>query len=173
MKKISLLFFLCSLILFGFISENYEKVYALNIKGEEQLVNNCNKTVVILTSSIECSGCESFLNSYMEKREDQDSFKLVLIAKYNSSIILRRQLNDNLIQKFTSLDNVLFFTIKHKICNKGYLDFENKDFPIVILINNEKEYSRLFTFNEIATEKTFGLSKNKEFNKAFNRFISD
>jgi len=163
--------FLVVLILVLLFSINEDKIiYAKNIKGEKQIVNSSEKTIVILTNTIECSGCESYLNSYLYNNIKSDSIDIIVITHYNSNIIVRRQKYDHFLQLFPLSNTVLFFDDNDTICDVKISSFNSSDYPVILLINNKEDNCKLYKFNQFAIERKGYLMYSKKFNSDFIEF---
>ena len=145
-------------------------IYARNVKGEIQVVNSSEKSIIILTSAIECSGCESYLNSYLQNNLISDSIDIIIITQYSSNTIVRRQKYDHFAQKFSVSNKVLFMDDSDMICDVKYSSFSLSDYPVILLMNSKEHYCKWYKYNKFANENTGRLKYSKKFHSDFLEF---
>lgn len=146
--------------------------WAYNIREKKEVVNEKSKTVVIITKSVECSGCEKLVSDYFENIAEDSTCGLVIIAENNENVLSRRSRYDYLKSVFKNSDKILFSDFDkdsigvNKLCN-----YSRSDFPIVVFIDNKTQYFEGFVFDKIAKTSRFGIAPRKEFEKKTDLFL--
>jgi hypothetical protein len=162
---------LVTLLVSGF-NDKLFTFWANNIRNNREVINEKPKTVVIITKSLECSGCEKMVGEYFEKITQDTTCGLVIIAENNENVLLRRSRVDYLKSVFKNSDKVLFSNFSTDSIGVNKLsNYSRNDFPIVALIDNKSRYFEGFIFESIAKTSKWGISPRKEFERKVKDFL--
>lgn len=146
--------------------------WAYSIRKKKEVVNEKPKTVVIITKSVECSGCEKLVSDYFGNITKDSTCGLVIIAENNENVLLRRSRYDYLKSIFKNSDKILFSDFDTDSIGANKLsNYSRSDFPIVVFIDNKTRYFEGFIFDKIAETSKFGIAPRKEFEKKANLFL--
>jgi hypothetical protein len=147
--------------------------WAYNLRQKKEVVNEKPKTVVIITKSGECSGCEKMTGDYFGNITEDPACGLVIIAENNDNVLLRRSRYDYLKSVFKNSSKILFSDFGTDSIGSNKLSkYSRSDFPIVIFIDNKTRYFEGFVFDKIAKTSRFGIAPRKEFEKKATLFLN-
>lgn len=144
--------------------------YAKDIYGKDILVNQNEKTVLLMLNLPVCGGCKSFMFAYLSDLELEN---LVVLQEYVGTNLLKRQFYDD-IDKSLICSKIILFEAKPSD-SLNYIQFNKykaNDYPVLVFIDNKTQTFDAWSFDEIVSYNNLGFKLKKKFMLFIDEFKS-